>query len=203
MLQWGATPSEVSRFLAGDELIEDPILATTRGIAIKAPCSKIWPWLAQLGQGRGGFYSYEWLENLVGLDIHNSDAIIPELQDLKVGDLMPFWRGAGVNAVMVEPNRLLVLAGTLNPARGADGTAMGGGQVGGTWAFALQEGNGAPSRLIVRSRVAKFPPAWLSAVFIRLVLEPAHFVMERQMLCGIRDRAEKHPECPGISVGQS
>jgi hypothetical protein len=187
ILHWGATPAEAARAMGGDELISDPILVTTRAISISVGVERVWPWLAQMGQGRGGFYSYQWLENLVGLDIHNADRIIPELQDLKPGDLIPFWRGAGVNAAIVEPPRLLVLAGTLNPPRGHEAA---GSDVGGTWVFALDEPDSRSTRMVVRSRVAKFQPAWLCTVFMR-VLEPGHFVMERKMLQGIKDRAER------------
>jgi hypothetical protein len=187
MLHWGATAEEAGRAMGGDELISDPILVTTRAITIKVGPDGIWPWLAQMGQGRGGFYSYERLENLLGLDIHNSDRIIPELQNLKLGDLIPFWRGAGVNVAAVEPRRLLVLAGTLNQPRGPEVAASG---VGGTWVFALEQATSQSTRMVVRSRIAKFPPVWVSTLFMRL-LEPMHFIMERKMLQGIKDRAER------------
>jgi hypothetical protein len=187
ILRWGATAIEAGLSMDGDSLIADPILMTTRATNIQAHAECVWPWLAQMGQGRGGFYSYEWLENLAGLDIHNADRIIPELQGLKPGDLIPFWRGAGVNVVTVEPPRLLVLAGTLNPPKGDDVEEA---PVGGTWVFALDEAMAQETRLVVRSRVAKFEPAWLSRFFI-LLLEPIHFVMERKMLRGIKHRAER------------
>lgn len=187
ILKWGAKPDEAERAMAGDELISNPILVATRAISIKAGPERVRFWLAQMGQGRGGFYSYAWLENLIGLEIHNSDRIIPELQDLKPGDLIPFWRGSGVNAVVVEPPRLLVLAGTLNPPKGH---SAGGGAVGGTWVFALDEPEAQLTRLIVRSRVAGFQPAWLSTPSMR-VLEPVHFMMEQKMLRGIKARAER------------
>ena len=190
MLNWGATPIEIGRSMPGDELISAAGLITTRAISINTSPEKVWPWLVQMGQGRGGFYSYDWLENLIGLDIHNSNRIVPELQDLKPGDLIPFWHGAGVNVVVVEPRHLLVLAGTLNPPKEQ---AAGSGEVGGTWVFALDESKSQETKLVVRSRVAKFPPLWLSAVFMR-VLEPAHFIMERKMLRGIKERAERFPE---------
>jgi hypothetical protein len=192
MLYWGATRAEAGRAMSGDDFVADPVLATTRAIDIDVGPEKVWPWLAQMGQGRGGFYSYEWLENLAGLDIHNSDRIISELQDLKPGDLIPFWRGAGVNAAVVEPPRLLVLAGTLNPSRGH---GAGSSDVGGTWVFALEEPKAESTRMVVRSRVAGFQPGWLSSLFMCL-LEPAHFVMERKMLRGIKDRAERESVLP-------
>ena len=188
MLHWGATNLEAQRPMRGDGLIADPILVTTRAIDINAEAERVWPWLAQIGQGRGGFYSYEWLENFAGLDIHNADRIIPEMQELKPGDLIPFWRGAGVNVESVEAPRLLVLAGTLNQPRGATTVAA---SVGGTWVFTLEDAGPRGTRLVVRSRVAKFEPKWLSVLFMRL-LEPMHLVMECKMLKGIRDRAEQH-----------
>lgn len=197
MLRWGATPTEAGSSMEGDQLIADPILTTTRAISIRAGADRVWPWLAQTGQGRGGFYSYEWLENLVGLDIHNADRVIPELQDLQPGDLIPFWRGRGVNVVTVEPPRLLVLAGTLNPPKS---DAVDAAPVGGTWVFAVNELDSQETRLVVRSRVAKFEPWWLSRLMM-LLLEPVHFVMERKMLQGIRQRAER--ELASYRAGES
>lgn len=190
MLCWGATPTEAGASMDGDQLITDPILTTTRAISIRAGADRVWPWLAQMGQGRGGFYSYEWLENLVGLDIHNADRIITALQDLRPGDLIPFRRGRGVNVVKVEPLHLLVLAGTLNPPKS---DAVDTAPVGGTWVFALNELGSQETRLVVRSRVAKFEPWWLSRLMM-LLLEPVHFVMERKMLQGIKQRAERELE---------
>src|SRR5215207_9703255 len=85
-LRWGATDEEVDATLAGDHLIANPDLMSTRVITVHAPADQVWPWIAQLGQGRGGFYSYDALENLVGCDIHSADRVVPQWQDLKVGD---------------------------------------------------------------------------------------------------------------------
>ena len=156
MLHWGATPLEISTPLAGDEFISDPLLLSTRAISINAAPGTVWPWLAQMGQGRAGFYSYDWLENLIGLNIHNADHIIPELQALKIGDLIPFWQGAGVKVIKVEPSSLLALGGTIY----AD-TATTASNMGGTWVFALHEMKPGVTRLLIRTRVAKFPPPWL------------------------------------------
>jgi hypothetical protein len=182
MLHWGATPHEIHTLLAGDDLISNPLLLSTRAISINTTPENIWPWIVQMGQGRGGFYSYDWLENLIGLNIHNADHIIPELQILRVGDLIPFWRGAGVKVINIEPPCLLVLGGTIY----ADTS----GNMGGTWVFALQEMEPGVTRLLLRTRVAKFPPLWFSIILCRLLIEPAHFIMERGMLYGIRKRTE-------------
>jgi hypothetical protein len=85
-LRWGATVEESGEILPGDDLISDPDLAATRAITVGAAAGQVWPWIAQLGQGRGGFYSYDFLENLVGCDIHGPDQIVPGWQDVEVGD---------------------------------------------------------------------------------------------------------------------
>jgi hypothetical protein len=192
-LHWGATPTEVTRVMPGDELLPDSAMTSTRAIDINASPEKVWPWLVQIGQGRGGFYSYDWLESLIGLDIQNTDKIIPSLQNLKKGDLIPFSKAGGVNVVEIKPQHLLVLAGTLIAPEGTKGHVAGETMVGGTWVFMLEKkgektGMNA-TRLIARSRVAKFEPLWISKIFMRL-LEPAHFIMERKMLKGIKERAE-------------
>src|SRR5512136_2918459 len=111
-LRWGATEAEVQMTLPGDELVPQPKWSYTQAITIHATAEQVWPWLAQMGQGRGGFYSYEGLENLAGCDIHNADRILPEFQAVKIGDgikLAPQMPGFPV--VIVEPNRALVLHG--------------------------------------------------------------------------------------------
>jgi hypothetical protein len=85
-LRWGATDDELGMTLDGDDLLPNPDLTSTRAISIAAPRSAVWPWIAQLGQNRGGFYTYDWLENLAGVEIHSTDTIEPELQIRSVGD---------------------------------------------------------------------------------------------------------------------
>ena len=110
-LTWGATDQEIGDPLAGDDLISNPDMVATRAIAIRASAERVWPWIAQLGQGRGGFYSYDWLENLVGCDIHSSDRILREWQDIVVGDEIKLapgrtrCRACGARAVTRSPRR--------------------------------------------------------------------------------------------------
>jgi len=197
-LHWGATSAEVNQTMPGDELLPDSVMTSTRAINIHVSAEKVWPWLVQMGQGRGGFYSYDWLESLVGLDIQNTDKIVPELQNLKKGDLIPFSKESGIDVVEIKPNQLLVLAGTLIVPEGTKGHKAGDTMVGGTWTFKLEnaekpaekQSDDNSCRLVVRSRVARFEPAWISNIFMRL-LEPAHFIMERKMLKGIKQRAEQ------------
>ena len=109
-IRWGATDAEVSRSLPGDDLVPHPKWGYTHAISVRASAADIWPWLAQMGQGRGGFYSYELLENLVGCDIHNADRIIPGLQNPKVGDSIRLHpRLPAYPVAIVELGRALVL----------------------------------------------------------------------------------------------
>lgn len=182
-LSWGTPKGEENSSLPGDHLIpnERLLLQTTRTLEIPAAAGEIWPWLVQIGQGRGGFYSYDWLENLFGLDIHSTDRILPQYQNLKVGDRIPFGRGAGVDVFEIEPECWLVLAGR-EPS----------GEIGGSWSFILKPTGRQSTRLIVRTRVAEFPPSWMSKIFGLVLLEPAHFIMERRMMLGIRDLVLKN-----------
>jgi hypothetical protein len=184
-LRWGATDAEVRQPLPGDDLVSQPKLVATRAISIRAPASQVWPWLVQLGQGRGGLYSYEWLENLAGCDIHNADRIIPELQHLAVGDSVRLGpEGYSCFTVMVvDPERALVLYGGPRDGGPADGPAW-------SWAFTLAERGDGTTRLVVRSRL-DYRQNLANILLWRVCTEPAHFVMEQKMLRGIRKRADR------------
>src|SRR3977135_3033523 len=110
-LQWGATGDEGDGPLPGDDLICDAPLTATRAVTVRASADGVWPWIAQLGQGRGGFYSYDFLENLAGCDIHSADRIIPGWQDIKIGDEVKLAPAVGPAVVALEPGRSLVLRG--------------------------------------------------------------------------------------------
>ena len=144
-LRWGATDEEVDATLPGDDLIPNPDLVATRAITVHTAADQVWPWIAQLGQGRGGFYSYDALENLVGCDIHSADRIVPEWQDLKVGDQVKLAPEVGLGVAVVEPGRALVLRG---------GVPMGAvpPPYDFTWAFVLRERSDGTTRLLVRER---------------------------------------------------
>ncbi len=183
VVSWGATAEERAAALPGDGLVPRAQMSATQAITIAAGPGAVWPWLAQMGQGRGGFYSYAWLENLLGMDIHNADRIIPELQQLAPGDRVPFWRGVGVEVMAIEPPCLLVLGGSM---RQGDGTAPA--QTNGTWVFLLQEPAPGRTRLVVRMRAMIVPQAWLAAA-LRGLAEVPSAIMQRRMLLGIRQRA--------------
>ncbi len=188
--RWGASAAEVTGPMPGDALVPNPRLGYTRAVAIAAPPDEVWPWLVQMGQGRGGLYSFDGLENLVGCDIHSTHRVLPEHQELHVGDLVrlgpagyPCFRVAEV-----EPGASLVLVGAdpRPPHAAASADAPGGVA---TWQWQLRpasDGNG--TRLLSRQRLS-YPPTAGMHVLWHLV-EPVGFVMERQMLLGIKRRAE-------------
>ena len=190
--RWGATDGEVDRPLPGDDLVLDANFETTRAITINAPPEAIWPWLVQIGQGRAGFYSYDFLENMVGLDIDSAHAIQPELQDLQPGDVVPLEpEGGGYTVAALERNSYLLLETqgegdtSLDEAfRQADAAS--------TWLFCLDGQGSSRTRLIVRWRarwnLGKSPVSLL----IGLMLEPIEFVMEQRMMRGLKERAEAH-----------
>jgi hypothetical protein len=180
-LQWGATDHEYREHLPGDDLIARPDLTATRAITVRAPAEQVWPWIAQLGQGRGGFYSYDVLENLAGCDIHSADHIVPEWQDIGVGDEVRLAPQVGLAVVLLEPGRWLVLRGVVPMGSTAPPYEF-------TWAFALRDAPDRSTRLLVRERYAYTRP------WARLLVEPVEavsFVMTQKMLRGIRDRAER------------
>ena len=174
-LRWGATDEELDAPLIGDELVPRPKLKATHAITINAPAADVWPWLVQMGQNRGGFYSYTCLENLVGCHMRNADEIVPEWQNLKVGDKV--WlhpKAPPVEVAAIEPKRAIVLK---------------------PWgAFVLHPIDEKTTRMIIRSQGDYEPGlnnAVLNFVLWRVFYEPAHFIMERKRLLGIKARAEK------------
>jgi len=100
-LRWGATAEEATKTLPGDDLLVEPDLASTRAISINAPTDAVWPWLAQMGSGRGGVYTYDWIENLLGLQMHSVDVVLPQFQEIKVGDAQRLGKNGPVLRVAV------------------------------------------------------------------------------------------------------
>jgi hypothetical protein len=172
VLRWGATEAEADSRLPGDELLDDADGVATRAIEIRAPTSAVWPWIAQMGPSpRGGAYTYDWIENLLGLHMHSADTVLPEFQQPEVGDTIGF----GANRMRlerVEPERVLA-------CRSQDGNWV--------WTFVLHPANGT-TRLISRNRFR------LPRVVDRIgmvPMEPTSLLMERKMLLGIKQRAER------------
>jgi hypothetical protein len=180
-LRWGATHAEITTPLAGDELIAEPDLTATRAITIHAGADDVWPWIVQLGQGRGGFYSYDALENLIGCDIHSARQVNPDWQHLDVGDAVRLAPELALKVAVAKPPRTLVLRGGVMP-----GTTVAPYDF--TWTFDLSPVSPTTTRLVVRERYA-YTRWWA-----RLMVEPltvVSFLMSRRMLHGIRDRTER------------
>jgi hypothetical protein len=190
-LYWGAHPGEAALPWPGQDLVKagkngaEPAAGSVRAVTIAAPPAQVWPWLAQIGQTRGGFYSYTWLENLLGCNMANADRVRPEWQSLQPGGkvyLAPPNRYGGrafLVAARADPPRSLVL---VSPE---DWSALRGGAraSGFIWSFELRPEPGGATRLIARTAGE---PTLAGLLF----WEPVHFVMERAMLLGIRQRAE-------------
>ena len=181
-MEWGTTRAERASVLPGDEFVPVAHYRIDHGITIDAPTETVWPWLIQIGQDRGGFYSYTKLENAVGAQITNADRIIPEWQSRKVGELVPtvpenylggiFGSRLGCKVLKVVPGQALVLEG---------------------WgAFVVVPTADNKTRMLIRTRGEGTPSfaGIISAPFGLLVFEPAHLIMERGMLLGLKQRAE-------------
>jgi len=179
ILTWGATAEEAEARLPGDELLEDADGIATRAVTIDAPVSDVWPWIAQMGPGpRGGAYTYDWIENLLGLDMHSADTVLPEYQHPQIGEGF----GYGPNKMVfriVEPEHVLAI-------QSADGNWA--------WSFVLSRRDGR-TRLISRNRFRL--PRLRDRIGMR-PMELGSLVMERKMLYGIKERAEKLADPPGV-----
>ncbi|MFI7707428.1 hypothetical protein [Nonomuraea sp. NPDC049480] len=166
--RWGATEAEVAAVMPGDELVSDST-AVTRAITIEAAPRQVWPWLVQIGWGRAGWYSYDWLDND---GKPSADRIIPELQNLQVDDRIPMIPGMGPPVRRIEPNALLV-AGDI-------ATAM-------TWCLMLTPVGPGGTRLITRWRLPKSRNVFM--LIWSLFFVPGHFLLERKMLKNLKTRA--------------
>lgn len=189
--RWGATDEEVQRTLPGDERIPHPDTQWTRAITVQAKAVDLWPWLVQIGQGRSGYYSYHWLEKLMGLRVEDADRINPAWQHLNEGDILPAEPdGSGYRVITVEPGRALVLgAQEKDEAVSRSFTRF---HPAFTWAFVLEEGAHGQTRLITRMRAQtrRSPLAALALLFIDF----GAFLLKRRMLLGLKQRAERLSE---------
>jgi hypothetical protein len=172
-LSWGATDEEVSRTMPGDEMVVNPSFNGTRAVTIEASPEEVWPWLLQMGYLRAGFYSYDSLDNK---GIPSAEHILPEYQNLKVGDEIPVAEGAFVTVVSMKPNKSMVW----KFQTGAWGNS--------TWAWGLYPKDERHTRLITRLRI-KYN--WFSSSIISmLMVDVVELVMMRKCLLGIKRRVE-------------
>ena len=164
---WGATAEEQQRHLPSD-LPDRPLSTATRAVTVDAPPQEVWRWLVQIGQDKGGFYSYDWLENLAGCRLRTATRVHPEWQEVHAGDPLTLFPGVATRFTEVEPPHALVIEG---------------------WgAYVVEPNEDGTSRLLARSHVDREP----RALAYYLGIELPHAVMERRMLLGIKERAEAH-----------
>jgi hypothetical protein len=185
--RWGATDEEVYRALPGDELVPQPDLQWTRAITIQARDDDVWPWLVQIGAGRSGYYSYPWIETLMGLRVVRPLRITAAWQRPNAGDVIPAESdGAGYRVMVVEPPRVLVLGAQDTVASVPWSFTLFYRAF--TWAFVLEKAESGETRLIMRmrARLRRFPPM----VFITYVVDFGAFFLKRKMLLSLKQRAE-------------
>jgi len=186
---WGSTSAERRRAQPGDDLVAQPTLVTNHAITIAAPAECVWPWLVQMGWHRGGWYTARWVDRVFfPANDASADRIVPELQQLDVGDSVPDGPPEAQCAFLVseiERNHALVLHSREHlPLSWRERFAA---SMNWSWTFSLESLAGGRTRLLVRSRAA-LAPRWIAVLY--WIAIPTDFVMARQMLHGIRRRAE-------------
>jgi hypothetical protein len=189
---YGSTAAEREMSLPGDGIIPRPVAVTNHAITVDAPAASVWPWLVQMGWGRAGWYTARWVDRLLfPANGPSADVVVAELQHLAVGDFVPDGPPESETGFVVEqliPERALVLHSTSHlPARWR---RRGIAELDWSWTFHLLPiGDGARTRYLFRSRWTT-APWWLTAGGW-LGIVPADFVMARDHLHGVRDRAEQ------------
>ncbi|HEY9514252.1 MAG TPA: hypothetical protein VIQ74_01130 [Gemmatimonadaceae bacterium] len=183
LLPWycarGTRSDERRASLPGDDIVAEPETGYTLALTIRAAPSEIWPWIVQMGRGRGGFYTHEWVENLLGAGIQNADRIIPDLQHLAVGDRIPLTPdpylgrpGQWMLVARIQPERSVVFRQTLPNGATA------------TWSMVLRPQGDGTTRLLSRRRGGQ------PTLFDR-VMKPGYMFMDHGVLRGIRGRVEQ------------
>jgi hypothetical protein len=169
-LTWGATDEEVNHGMVGDDIVENPTFNATRAITINASPEDIWPWIIQIGYKKAGFYSYDILDND---GIESAERIIPEYQDLKVGDLIPMSKNLDARVTALEPNKYMLMVFDWGKTA--------------SWSWGLYKINTGQTRLVtrLRARHERFPT--------RILLDAFEIIMMRKCMLGIKQRAESLP----------
>ncbi len=193
----GATDEEVEGQLPGDELVPEPRTGYTQAITINAPAAEVWPWLAQHGYKRAGFYSHEWVYQLMGSNDYyegtsSADRIIPELQDIKIGDSIKINDYSPFEVVALEPARLLALLARSDLETGETfelSDPAPAKYMNQSWVYQLKEIDEDSTRLIVRWR-GDYSPSFANSLFFGMSVEAGAVLMQHKMLQGIKERAE-------------
>ena len=200
--RWGLSREDANKALPGDSIVKAPKSEYSHGIEINAPAEYVWPWVAQMGKSRGGFYSYEALENLIGLQIYNADDILEDYQDPKVGEIIPFGPDSGYPLALVNPNEALVIETCedleqkvlFEPAAGYPKKYL---HI--SWLWYVEPLGDRKSRFISRNRV-DFNDTRKNRLKFSILAEPMVFAMDRKMCLGIKKRAERYYKSAGSST---
>ena len=192
--RWGLTREEAKRELPGDNIIKKPQSAFTHAIVINAPAEYVWPWVAQMGKDRGGFYSYEALENLMGLGIYNADTILEPFQQPEKGDIILFGPDNGYPLAICIKDRAMVIENSedLDTHKAYDpleGHPLNYLHL--SWLWYIEPIDSYKSRFISRNRL-NFNPTFKNRLLFSTLAEPVVFAMDRKMCLGIKRRAERH-----------
>jgi len=199
---WGVDPSEIELPLPGDDLVAEPNAIETRGVTIEAPVARVWPYLVQMGFGRAGWYSYEMLDSKV----KGAETVVPELQHLEEGDVMPISPGGGGFIVKtVDHERALVLytdtataraqaeqeaSDPESPMHGMKTTSSSFPEFAASWAFYLKSTDDGKTRLVERFR-ARTPGSGPATAVLGEVMGTGIILMTRKQMLGIKERAER------------
>jgi hypothetical protein len=192
--RWGISEQEANVDLPGDELVRNPKLRMTWGITIDAPIEDVWPWVVQMGQGRGGFYTYQFLENIAGCQIFNADSILPEHQQIPIEAGVSLAPGMSLNVALHEEGHFFFLHSCMDmitmeivdtkqdpfPEKFMN--------IG--WGFYVQKISINQTRFLSRW-LTDYDPALMNKIAVNIFLEPIGFVMGRKMLIGTKQRAER------------
>jgi hypothetical protein len=193
LARWNATDEEVQGRHPGDALLPYPLLQTNCSITIRAPASRVWQWIVQIGYGRGGFYSYDWLERAAGLaGLRSATRIDPELQNLAVGDTVAISPVTPMKVAVLEPEKALVLKVLMSPftAKVLEPGNPPEPWMDWTWAFLITPLDNSSCRLASRVRAVYAPYVQLWPL-MALMVEPVSFIMDRKLLLTVKQRAEQ------------
>ncbi len=191
---WGVDASVAARTFPGDELVAEPRWSWTHGIEIDAPPGEVWPWIAQLGADRGGFYSYQWLENIAGCDLANAETIHPEWAISEGDTLLLHPKMPPLRVTSLEHRHHLVAHAEPDVAARSAGKPW----AEASWAFVLESLEDGRTRLISRYRVATSSDLATRIGFGPALVEPIGFAMDRRMLLGVKARVEARTARPPL-----
>jgi hypothetical protein len=187
---WGVDAATAERELPGDDLVDRPHWSWTHGIEIEATAAEVWPWIGQIGADHAGFYSYQWLENIAGCELRNAETVHPEWMVREGGGLLLHPKMPPLHVVYIEPGRYFIAFARTDAATRAAGKPW----VETSWLFHLEDLDGGRCRFISRYRCACSGDIATRLQLGPTLIEPIGFAMDRRMLLGVKERAERLKE---------